>query len=102
VLLDRAETLKRAVAAVHEAAQAGACLVAFPEAFVPGYPAWMWRLRPGTDMALTEKLHARLRTASVSLAADADDLAPLREAAPQRSVRFAASSDSGSDHAGCG
>src|SRR6185312_14399556 len=57
----------------------GARLAVFPEALVPGYPAWMWRLRPGPDMALTERIHARLRANSVSLAAD--ELAPLREAA---------------------
>jgi nitrilase len=84
VFLDRAETLKRAVAAVLEAAREGTQLVVFPETFVPGYPAWMWRLRPGTDMAVTEKLHARLRAESVSLADD--DLAPLRAAARESEV----------------
>jgi hypothetical protein len=28
---------------------------------VPGYPAWVWRLKPGGDMALSGELHARLR-----------------------------------------
>ena len=79
VFLDRAETLRQAAAAVGEAAAREARLVVFPETFVPGYPAWMWRLRPGTDMALTERLHAQLRANAVSLAAD--DLAPLRTAA---------------------
>jgi nitrilase len=77
--LDRGATLELAVAAVDEAAQAGARLIVFPEAFVPGYPAWIWRLRPGSDMALTEQLHARLRANAVSLAGD--DLAPLAQAA---------------------
>ena len=62
----------------------GAQLIVFPEAFVPGYPVWMWRLRPGGDLALTERLHALLRANAVSLAAD--DLAPLREAAKARAV----------------
>src|SRR3989441_6916591 len=84
VFLDRAATLAKAVAAIDEAAQAGARLIVFPEAFVPGYPAWIWRLRPGGDMALTEQLHAQLRANAVSLAGD--DLAPLREAAAQRNV----------------
>ena len=83
-LADRAATLERAVASLHEAAQAGAQLIVFPEAFVPGYPVWMWRLRPGGDLALTERLHALLRANSVSLAAD--ELAPLREAAKARAV----------------
>ena len=58
VLLDRSRTLAAAVVAVRDAAAAGAELIVFPEALVPGYPAWIWRLRPGTDMALAERLHA--------------------------------------------
>ena len=84
VFLDRAATLARAVGALHEAAAAGAQLVVFPEAHIPGYPAWVWRLRPGPDMALAERLHARLRAEAVSLAGD--DLLPLREAARQARV----------------
>jgi nitrilase len=82
--LDRAATLARACGALHEAAQAGAQLVVFPEAFIPGYPAWVWRLRPGPDMALADRLHARLRTEAVSLAGD--DLLPLRQAAREHRV----------------
>jgi len=84
VFLDRAATLDKAAAAVAEAAQAGAQLVVLPEAFIPGYPAWIWRLRPGTDMALAEQLHARLRSNAVDLSGD--DLAPLRQAARQHRV----------------
>ena len=84
VFLDRDATLASAVSALAEAAANGARLAVFPETFVPGYPAWMWRLRPGPDMALTERLHARLRANSVSLAAD--DLAPLRRAAGEHKV----------------
>src|SRR6266849_4430962 len=76
--------VKDIVAAIDEAAQAGACLIVFPEAFVPGYPAWIWRLRPGGDMALSERLHSLLRANAVNLAAD--DLAPLREAARRHQV----------------
>ena len=82
--LDRAACLDRAATAVAEAAAQGAALVVLPEAFVPGYPAWIWRLRPGTDMALSEQLHARLRENAVDLARD--QLAPLREAARHHQV----------------
>jgi nitrilase len=84
VFLDRAATLDKAVAALAEAAQAGARLIVFPEAFVPGYPAWIWRLRPGTDMALTEELQALARAHAVDLSAG--DLAPLCDAARQHGV----------------
>jgi len=84
VFLDRARTLAQAVESVGEAARQDAQLVVFPEAFVPGYPAWIWRLRPGGDMALTEKLHSLLRANSVSLAGD--DLAPLLGAAKRNKV----------------
>ena len=46
-LLDRDATLARAVEHLHEAADGGAELVVFPEAYVPGYPVWIWHLRPG-------------------------------------------------------
>jgi len=82
--LNRAATTDAAVAKVREAAGAGAQLVVFPEAFIPGYPAWIWRLRPGGDMALSEQLHSLLLANSVRV--PGDDLAPLREAAKQNKV----------------
>jgi nitrilase len=83
-LLNRSGTLAEAVTAVKEAAAHGARLVIFPEAHIPGYPAWIWRLRPGGDMALAEQLHAQLLENAVSL--DGDDLAPLYEAAQEHDV----------------
>ncbi|MEA3277730.1 MAG: nitrilase-related carbon-nitrogen hydrolase [Pseudomonadota bacterium] len=82
--LDREGTILRAVELVDEAVAAGAELVIFPEAFIPGYPAWIWRLRPGGDWGLSEALHARLLDNAVDL--EGDDLLPLREAAKQRRV----------------
>ena len=84
VLLDRSRTIEDAVAAICEVAANGARLVVFPEAYIPGYPAWIWRLRPGADMALAEKLHAQLLASAVSL--DGDDLMLLREAAKVHSM----------------
>jgi nitrilase len=84
IFLNRAETTGTAVTSVGEAAGAGAQLVVFPEAFIPGYPAWIWRLRPGGDMTLSERLHSLLLANSVRVAED--DLAPLREAARQNKV----------------
>lgn len=41
VFLDRKATIEKVVHLLHEAAGGGAELVAFPETFVPGYPAWV-------------------------------------------------------------
>ncbi len=60
VLLDRDATVAKVVALCEKAAAEGARLVAFPEAFVPGYPDWVWRTRPweATASALTTVLTA--------------------------------------------
>jgi nitrilase len=87
VMLDRAATLERAVGKVDEAADAGARLIGFPEAFVPGYPDWAWRLRPGNDYGATSEIWARFLPETVDLARD--DLAPLREVARRRDVTIA-------------
>jgi len=84
VLLDRGATIKRALASLEEAAGAGASLLVFPEAYVPGYPTWIWRLRPGGDGALSGELHARLRDNAVDLVRG--DLKPLQEAAAAHRV----------------
>jgi nitrilase len=84
VLLDRDGTIARAIEAVDEAADAGAALLVFPEAWIPGYPTWIWRLAPGGDMALSGDLHARLRRNAIDLARG--DLRPLQDAAGRRGV----------------
>lgn len=84
VLLDRDATMALTLESVAEAAGAGARLLIFPEAYLPGYPAYIWRLRPGGDMALSSELHARLRANAIDLAGD--DLSPLQQAAAQHDV----------------
>ena len=56
MLLDRHGTIAKAIEAIDEA---GAPLLVFPEAWIPGYPTWVWRLKPGADMPLSDELHAR-------------------------------------------
>jgi nitrilase len=49
VLLDLKSTIDRAIHTIAEARNEGAQLVVFPEAYLPGYPTWIWRLRPGGE-----------------------------------------------------
>ena len=84
VLLDRDKTIAGVLAAIDEAAGNGASLLVFPEAYIPGYPTWIWRLRPGGDMALSGEIHARLRESAVDVARG--DLQPIMDAAARRSV----------------
>jgi nitrilase len=84
VLLERDKTIARAVELIDEAAEAGATLLVFPEAYIPGYPAWIWRLKPGGDMKLSSELHARLRRNAVDL--NGHHLRPLQEAASKHAV----------------
>ena len=98
--LHRDQTLRTAVAAVAEAAAGGAQLVIFPEAFIPGYPAWIWRLRPGADGALGGQLHALLLQQAVSL--KRGDLAPLIAAAREHRVTLVCGMDERDDEFGGG
>ncbi len=83
-VLDLAGSLERAVSWIEEAAAADARLVLFPEAFLPGYPAWVWRFRPGPDLKAGNEVHARLRRNAVDLSGPALD--PVREAAIRHRV----------------
>lgn len=58
-LFDREATIARVATLTAEAAAGGAALVAFPEAFVPGYPDWVWRTRPWADAAWYERWSAQ-------------------------------------------
>ncbi len=79
VLLDIEASMENAIVALHKAAEVGAKLAVFPEAYLPGYPAWAWRLRPGGDMRLSVTIHERLSRNAVDI--DGGDLAPLCNAA---------------------
>src|SRR5437879_10043478 len=49
VFLDREATIEKACRLAKEAGANGAELIVFPEAFVPGYPDWVWRSQPWKD-----------------------------------------------------
>ena len=52
--LDREATVEKAVGLIAAAAAGGAALVAFPETWIPGYPAWIFGAAGSrrADMAL--------------------------------------------------
>jgi nitrilase len=91
VFLNKQATIASAVNFVKEAATDGAKLVIFTEAFIPGYPAWIWRLRPGGDYGLTGEIHSRLLQNAVSL--ESDDLKPLYDAAKEYKVTIVCGMD---------
>ena len=64
--LDREATIEKAIVAIGEAATNGAKLVVFPEAFIPGYPEWVWMNAPGKK-SLTHPLYEALLENSVSI-----------------------------------
>ncbi|MEH6452395.1 MAG: carbon-nitrogen hydrolase family protein [Psychromonas sp.] len=84
VLLDLAASIEIAIQTINEVADAGAQLVVFPEAFLPGYPTWIWRLRPGGDMALGNTIHEKLRNNAVNITNG--DLDPICEAAARNNI----------------
>ena len=84
VLLDRDKTIKRARQLIEDAASAGASLAVFPEAYISGYPAWIWRLRPGGDWGASEELHTRLLDSAVDI--DAGDIQPLCDSAKKNKI----------------
>lgn len=56
VFLDTNATIDKACGLIHQAADQGASLVAFPEVFVPGYPYWNWIMNPVEGSPWFEKL----------------------------------------------
>ena len=86
VFMDLDATIEKACRLIGEAAQGGASLVTFPEAFVPGYPIWVWFVPPGKTHPL-RALYTRLHANSISIPGPAVDR--LGEAAAEWGVTVA-------------
>ncbi len=85
VWTDRSGTLDKVTATIADAAARGAEVVAFPEAFVPGYPFWVERLDGARfDSPLQKKLFAHYVDQSVTI--EAGHLASVTQAANQHSL----------------
>lgn len=84
VYLDKARSIERAVTLITDAAGQGCGLIVFPEAWLPGYPTFVWRLPPGAGMSTTDQLFALSQANSVDLSKN--DLAPLQDAAKENGI----------------
>jgi nitrilase len=68
VFLDRDATLAKALELIAEAGTSDARLVVFPEAFIPTYPDWVWRIPPSQHRMLADT-YAELLEQSVEIPA---------------------------------
>lgn len=89
-VLDKRTGAARAADAIAEAARGGAQLVAFAESWMGGYPAWAFGHASWNDPA-ARSLYGDLLRESVVIdreagPGDADDLAPIRQAARDHGV----------------
>ena len=66
VFLDKKATVDKACDLIARAGRDGAKLVVFPEAFIPGYPDWIW-LVPNSNGAVLNELYTELVKNSVSI-----------------------------------
>lgn len=73
VFLDRDATIEKAVRLIGEAAAGGAGLVAFPETWIPGYPAWIFGAA-GWDDAAQKRVFGRLSANAVEVPSPAVDV----------------------------
>ena len=83
VFLDRAATVEKAVGLIGEAAAGGAALVAFPETWIPGYPAFIFSAAGWDDPAAKRAL-GRLNQNAVEVPSAATDV--LCQAAKEHGV----------------
>jgi nitrilase len=66
IFLNKDKTVDKACKAILEAGGRGAELIVFPEAYIPGYPDWVW-LIPNSKSSDLDKLYIKLVENSVSI-----------------------------------
>ncbi|KAI6088041.1 carbon-nitrogen hydrolase [Hypoxylon rubiginosum] len=81
IWLDLAGSVKKAIELIEEAAKGGARIVAFAEAWIPGYPAWIWA-RPVDPELQTRYIYN-------SLAIESNEMEQLKAAAKKHSIAVA-------------
>jgi len=66
IFLDKEKTVDKACLAIREAGDHGAQVIVFPEAFISGYPDWVW-LIPNSKGAELNELYVKLVENAVSI-----------------------------------
>ncbi|KAA3616608.1 MAG: carbon-nitrogen hydrolase family protein [Calditrichaeota bacterium] len=69
VFLNKEKTVKKACDAIAEAGEKGCKLIVFPEAFISGYPDWVW-LVPNSNGGILNELYVKLVENAVSIPDD--------------------------------
>ena len=72
VYMDRDATVEKACMLIAEVAKKGARLAVFTEAFIPGYPDWIWNV-PAGQLSLNQQLYGELLEQSVIIPGPATD-----------------------------
>ncbi len=83
VFLNKDATIEKAIALIQKAAKDGAKLVLFPEAFISGYPDWVWTLQPSNKKVMSEMFSALYNNA---ISTQDDSLKPLYKAAKENAI----------------
>ena len=83
IFLNKEKTVEKACSAILEAGKNGAKLIVFPEAFISGYPDWVW-LIPNSKKAELDKLYLELVNNAVSIPDNTTE--KLCEAARQANI----------------
>lgn len=72
VFLNKVKTVEKACDAIQEAGENGAEVIVFPEAFISGYPDWVW-LIPNSKGAQLNELYIQLVDNAISIPDNATD-----------------------------
>jgi nitrilase len=72
VFLNKKATVDKAIQHIDKASKNGAKLILFPEAFIPGYPDWIWTVPAGKKAQLNE-LYTELWNNAISIPDESTD-----------------------------
>ena len=66
IFLNKEKTIEKACKLIRQAGEKGAKLIVFPEAFIPGYPDWVWVV-PNSKSKMLNDLYSELVNNSVTI-----------------------------------